>query len=79
MAQVTMIVNGKAAALSLKVLGQLENHSTVIDVNGLPIEVHYDPNTRLVTAAQKGAESIPVVQVFWFAWQAFYPETKLWK
>ena len=27
----------------------------------------------------KSGELLPSVKVYWFAWQAFYPETGLWK
>ncbi len=44
------------------------------------IEIAYDPESRLVEAKNKATgEKLPVVKVYWFAWQAFYPETELWR
>ncbi len=47
-------------------------------VNGVDITIEYDPKKKkaVVTHADT-AEVIPSVFSYWFAWQAFYPRTKL--
>lgn len=44
------------------------------------IRIEYNPDIRhaKVTDQQTG-DTIPSVQVYWFAWQAFYPNSHLWK
>jgi len=47
---------------------------------GTKIEIRYDPESRRATVTDKATgRALPVVHVYWFAWQAFYPETVLWK
>jgi hypothetical protein len=41
--------------------------------------VRYDAKRRYSQVTGPEGERIPSVVVFWFAWQAFYPETELWK
>ena len=42
--------------------------------------ITYDPETRLATVInRKTNEKLPVVKLYWFVWQAFYPETELWE
>jgi hypothetical protein len=43
------------------------------------VRLKYDPESRLATASDAAGKEIPTVTVFWFAWQAFYPQTTLWK
>ena len=47
-------------------------------VNGVDIYIKYDPkNRRAVVEHGETGEIIPSVLSYWFAWQAFYPLTKL--
>lgn len=48
-------------------------------VGGSDIEVSYDPATQqaLVMNINRN-EEMPYVKAYWFAWQAFHPETGLW-
>ncbi len=43
------------------------------------ISLKFDPASGLATATDKDGKELPTVTVFWFAWQAFYPQTALWK
>lgn len=50
------------------------------DIGGVPIRVRYDRRSRLFIAKRSDTgEVLPSVQAFWFAWQAFYPQTGLMK
>ncbi|MDP3851716.1 MAG: DUF3179 domain-containing protein [Luteolibacter sp.] len=43
------------------------------------VHLKFDPVSRLATATDAKGNELPTVTVFWFAWQAFYPQTTLWK
>jgi len=42
-----------------------------------PLEITYHRSDRLLEVRTEEGELIPSVQVYWFAWQAFYPDTSL--
>ena len=44
-----------------------------------PIRFRYQPERDFFQAQRMDGEDLPVVHVFWFAWQAFYPDTELWE
>ncbi len=67
------VLNKKAYAFPLKSLAQ----NRKAELEG--IRITYDPESRLATARDPDGKEIPTVTVFWFAWQAFHPETALWK
>jgi len=72
-----VLLNGQAKAYPLSTL---PIDDTVKDiVGGISILVRHDPNTALVRVTDTAGKDIPSVVVFWFAWQAFYPDTALWK
>ena len=69
-----VLLDGAAYAYPISVLTE---HRTITD--GL-LKIIYDPDTRLATVINRETgEVLPVVKIYWFAWQAFYPETKVWK
>ncbi len=43
------------------------------------IRVRYSKEEERFEARTSGGEKVPVVHAFWFAWQAFYPETEIHK
>ena len=73
-----IVINGKAAAYLLR---RLKSRAQVEEtVGGLKIRIKYDDKTKSVEVINVGTgRNIPVVTAYWFAWQAFYPETTLWK
>lgn len=75
---VGVIVEGVARAYPLK---SLPPGQPVRDrINSAELGITFDPATQLaeVRRAESG-EVLPSVKVYWFAWQAFYPETGLWQ
>lgn len=72
-----IVVNGEAAAY---VLNRLKSHRVVDDVvGGTDVRVEYDAPAHAVRAANtQDGKALPVVKVYWFAWQAFHPDTRLW-
>jgi len=72
-----IIVDGAARAYPLR---SLPGNQTVRDqVNKVAIEIEFDPASQLaVVRRRENGEVLPNVKVYWFAWQAFYPQTGLW-
>jgi hypothetical protein len=73
-----VIVNGQAKAYALD---DLKKQSRLEDnVAGTQIELAYDPVTRRaeITNKQNG-QAVPFTMAYWFAWQAFYPKTELFR
>jgi hypothetical protein len=73
-----VIVDGVARAYPWK---SLPPGKTVRDeVNSAALEITFHPVSQLteVRRAESG-ELLPSVKVYWFAWQAFYPQTGLWQ
>ncbi len=68
--------NGQAAAYPLERLAAQPNVRD--EVGGERITLRYDPHAQHVDARDAQGRPIPVIHVYWFAWQAFHPETKLW-
>lgn len=61
-------------------LDALPAGTTIEDtIAGHPVTIHYDPESGHFTIRDADGEPIPSVHVFWFAWQAFYPKTELWR
>jgi len=71
-----VLINGqpKAYALNrLKSAGSFEDA-----VGGQAIRIVYDATSRSVQVTDAANKPLPVVQAYWFAWVAFYPETLLY-
>lgn len=71
-----IILNGQAKAYPIR---RLEKRRAFTDrVGGIELSVHYDRTAQQITVKKESTgEPIPSVQAYWFAWQAFYPDTKL--
>ncbi|RME92604.1 MAG: DUF3179 domain-containing protein [Verrucomicrobia bacterium] len=73
-----VLVEGRPQCYPLALLekkGRIEDR-----VGDVAIEVRFEPDTRRarVTRLADG-QPLPSVMAYWFAWQAFHPETGLWK
>jgi uncharacterized protein DUF3179 len=74
---VGLIVDGTATAYPVD---DLPTDKTIEDrVGNTQVIVRYDSKTQHPEITNHAGDQIPSVVVFWFAWQAFYPETELWK
>jgi heme/copper-type cytochrome/quinol oxidase subunit 2 len=70
-------LNGQAKAYPVE---KLPADGVVSDmVGGTPVRVSYAPKSRQPRVVDAKGENVPYVLAYWFAWQAFYPETELWK
>lgn len=73
---VGVIIKGEAKAYLVK---GLEDGEVVKDkLGGEAIWVSYDVKSRHPKVVDDEGKGVSSVMVFWFAWQAFYPETGLW-
>ncbi len=71
-----VIVKGISKAYPIEALA--ESPTPFSDtIGGEEIEVVYDAEAKTVTITASDGVAIPTVQVYWFAWQAFYPDTLL--
>lgn len=73
-----LLVDGQAKAYALD---ELPPRRQVRDyLRGVDLELAYDPESRQPTVlnAQSG-EPVPFTLSYWFAWQAFYPDTEIWR
>lgn len=48
-------------------------------VGGEIVRVRFATDEDLITIEKEDGTPVPVVRAYWFAWQAFYPETELWR
>jgi len=71
-----VIVGGRAKAYLVKGFkgGQVLGDK----IGGQGIFVSYDAKARHPKVVDAKGKKLSSVMVFWFAWQAFYPETALW-
>jgi hypothetical protein len=75
---VGILVDGIARAYPLK---SLPPGQTVRDeINSGALEITFHPASQLTEVRQvESGQLLPSVKVYWFAWQAFYPQTEVWK
>lgn len=71
-----VVVDGQAIAFPVAQLPQARSAST--EFAGQRLEVLYRATTRHPSVTLDG-QPAPHVLAYWFAWQAFYPETRLWQ
>ncbi len=70
-------IDGIAKAYSMK---DLQKYSPIKDTfQGKHLAITYDKDTKETKVYDDKDNDISSVRVFWFAWQAFYPKTKLWR
>lgn len=75
---VGVVVNGVAKAYPLKYLAELEDGILSDSVGQSPVTIRYDGERKWPRAEHTDTgEAIPHVSAYWFAWQAFYPDTEL--
>ena len=72
-----IVINGVAKAYPVAILP--DRTSFKDQVGNSNITISYDANNKHPTITDTKGKQIPSVMVFWFAWQAFYPNTELWQ
>jgi len=72
-----VIVEGKAKAYLVK---SLPNNKIIKDkIGDTSITLKYNLDKQYPEVKNDKGKNIPSVQVYWFAWQAFYPDTDIWR
>lgn len=70
-------INGTAKAYPIEALIRAMRFQD--EIGQIRLSVIYDPETRHASATNRDTgEPVPSVRSYWFAWQAFYPETEIW-
>lgn len=72
-----VVIDGKAKAYVLK--GLPTDKAVKDTVSDKQLAIRYDAKKQFPQVTDLAGDPVPSVVVFWFAWQAFYPETDLWK
>ncbi len=73
-----VIHEGVAVAVHLAELAE-RGKPLLLQVGASAIEVRYHAHSRFATVRDPEGKVLPSVQLYWFAWQAFYPETIVWR
>lgn len=71
-----VVLDGRAIAFPVQQLP--DGRTTRADIAGQTLEVTYRAAARHPEVTLAG-RPVPHVLAYWFAWQAFHPETKLWE
>jgi hypothetical protein len=75
---VGVLVNGHPTAFPLNALATAG--AVRQEVGGILIEVQMDAHSQSVNVIDLGTgQPLPFVKLYWFAWQAFHPQTLLWQ
>jgi hypothetical protein len=72
-----VVINGEAKAYPANELPPDREFTDLL--GGRTISIRYSPDSRYPIVKAPSGEVIPSVMAFWFAWQAFYPDTDLWR
>ena len=74
-----VILNGSAKAYPIEQLEKLAGTPLDDTLGGVDIRIVYDETKQWTQVTRaNGNEPVPSVTAFWFAWQAFYPDTGLY-
>ena len=62
-------------------LSELKKHSGIIEdsLGGESIRIEVDSEGQIVDVIDANKKSVPHIYAYWFAWQAFHPETKVYQ
>jgi len=75
-----IVVNGRAKAYPIKALDRLEAEALRDTVGGAPIRLTWDRTAQWAQIERDDTgEDIPSTRAYWFAWQAFYGDTALYR
>lgn len=72
-----VIADGTPKAYPLERLEKQGLGEFVDRVGGAAVTVKYDAEAEYVEIRDADGEPLPVVRVYWFAWQGFYPDTEI--
>lgn len=70
-------INGVYKAYSIKRLSKLPQQQLVDEVGGESLMISWDDKAENVRITRASGEELLAVQMFWFAWAAFHPDTEI--
>ncbi len=74
-----VVLEGLAKAYPIAELEKMGSAPLADTLGGVSLRISYDAEAQRVEVTDTGSgETVPSVRVFWFAWQAFYPQTELY-
>ncbi len=73
---VGVVVDGNAKAYPLKNLPK--SGSIKDEIAGFPLLIRYDEGDKFPQFYDSKGDLVASVTLYWFAWQAFYPDTEIW-
>lgn len=71
-------IGGEAKAYALEQLREKKGILKEI-VGGVPIQIDINPEGEVIGVRNQDGKPIPHIFAYWFAWQAFHPETTVYK
>jgi hypothetical protein len=74
---VGIVIDGISKAYPVEVLEKLTERRLVDKLGPEQLTITYDADSRHVEVLDRDGNAVPSVRAYWFAWQAFYPETLL--
>jgi len=75
-----ILIDGHAKAYPIEALETLGSVPLKDTLGATPLTIAYDKERQWADVKHTETNApIPSVRSYWFAWQAFYPETKLYK
>lgn len=73
-----VLLNGEAKAYPFEQLKK-ESFPVTDVVGGQKITILFDPENQSALVMDESSDLIPAVHAYWFAWAAFYPDSKLYQ
>ena len=74
-----VVLEGLAKAYPIAELEKIGSAPVADELGGVSLTISYDAEAQRVEVTERGTgEAVPSVRVYWFAWQAFYPQTELY-
>jgi len=49
------------------------------EIGGEKVQIHFDPKTQTASITDSQGNLLPAFTIFWFAWQAFHPQTQVFE
>jgi hypothetical protein len=71
------ILDGRAVAAPLDALRAADELPFTVESGDETFAMHYNEDADYAWVENAGGEVVPSVRAYWFAWQAFHPETRL--
>ena len=71
-------INGSARAYPLDTIHHADNNMTDT-LGGVPIRIEVDASDQIVGVFESEGQSVAHIYAYWFAWQAFHPDTTVYR